>query len=455
VTVERPDTQYTWSGEFSIAYQTVGEGGPADLVYLPYWMSSVEGNWRIPPLARFMQDLAGFCRLVLMDRRGVGCSDRLTPGQAATLEEEVDDLLAVTEAAYCGQRTFLFGGQETGFALMLAAATHPDRFAGLILFSAAPSYRQFDDFPWAWSPDQVAAQVAAHRRATSVTALAEAYVRRGLSSHTGDRALVREVASLMAETEGRGAAQGDFQRFFDTDLRDLLPTIAIPTLLLHRTDDPAESIESGRYLAAHIAGAQLVELPGADVQPWAGDSGRVIEEIRAFVTGVRGETEPVRRLTTVLFTDIVDSTGLAAAMGDAEWGRTLAGHHEVVRTALERFKGEEVDTTGDGFLATFDGPARAVECARAITENVRDLGLEIRSGCHTGEIELAGPDLHGMAVHIGARVAALAGPSETLVSSTVRDLVAGSGLTFEDAGEHELKGVPDRWHLYRVVNERA
>jgi len=450
MTFERPDTQFTWSGDFSIAYQVVGEGS-ADLVYLPFWMSSVEGNWRVPPFARFMQDLAGFCRLVVMDRRGVGCSDRFPPGQAATLEETVDDILAVTEAAYCGRRTFLFGGQETGFALMLAVATHPDRFAGLILFGAAPSYQQSDDFPWAWSTDQVAAQVAAHRRATSIAALAEAYVRRGLSSHADDRALVREVASLMAETEGRSAAQADFQRFFETDLRDLLPTIAIPTLLLHRTDDPTESIESARYLAAHIPGAQLVELPGSDVQPWAGDSGRVIQEIRAFVTGIRGETAPVRRLTTILFTDIVDSTRLAAAMGDAEWGRTLAGHHQVVRTALARFRGEEVETTGDGFLATFDGPARAVECARAIADGVRDLGLDIRSGCHTGEIELAGPDLHGLAVHIGARVAALAGPSETLVSSTVRDLVAGSGLAFEDAGEHELKGAPDRWRLYRVV----
>jgi class 3 adenylate cyclase len=237
----------------------------------------------------------------------------------------------------------------------------------------------------------------------------------------------------------------------EVDLIDLLPSIRVPTLVLHRTDDPVEPIESGRLLAERIPEATLVELPGDDALPWGGEADAVVDEIEGFLTGDRGARPTDRRLATVLFTDIVGSTGTAARLGDADWRKLLDAHHERVRAELQRHRGVEIDTAGDGFFATFDGPARAVECARSIAEAVGSLGIEIRAGVHTGEIEVARDEVRGISVHIGARVMALAGPSEVLVSSTVRDLVAGSGLRFEDAGEHELKGVPDRWRLYRVV----
>jgi class 3 adenylate cyclase len=449
--VERPDVRYTWSGDFSIAYEVVGDG-PSEVLYLPYWMSNVDLNRRVAPLAAFLEGLASFARTIVMDRRGVGCSDRFAPGGAATLEEMVDDVLAVAAAAHCGNRTFLFGGQETGFVAMLAAAAHPDRFSGLILFGASPAFQALDDVPWQWSDDQFAAQVAGFERATGATELAEWYVRNALPSLVRDRGVIREIATLMANSQAVGASLAELRKFEDLDMRELLRSISVPTLVLHRVDDVIEPIESGRYLAEHIPGARLVELEGRDTQPWAGEPGPVLEEIREFVTGTRGVQTPERRIATILFTDIVGSTQRAVALGDAAWGRLLADHHDVVRGALDRHRGQEVDTAGDGFLAVFDGPARAVECARAIVHEVRALGIEVRTGCHTGEIEFGGLDLHGLAVHIGARIAALAGPSETLVSSTVHDLVAGSGLTFEDAGEHELKGVPDRWRLYRVTS---
>ncbi len=448
--MERPDTRYTWSGDFTIAYQVLGEG-PSNLVYLPGYMANVEANWQVPPLAAFLEDLASFCRLVVMDRRGEGCSDRLPPGQAASLEEMVDDVIAVTEAAMCEGGTHLLGVSDSGFVTMLAAAAHPDLFAGLILFGAAPTWRRSDDMPWMWSDDQWAAQIARYRRTTSARELGAAYVRAALPSLAGDRELAREIGSLIAQTEGMGAVLEDLRRFSESDVRQVLPAISVPTLVLHRTTDVVEPVESGRYLAELIPGARIVELPGSDAQPWAGDSRAVVEEIREFVTGVRGEPEPVRRLVTVLITDIVGSTERAAASGDASWRDAVEAHDQLAHAIVGEHRGEFVRGTGDGFVATFDGPARAVRCAHAVVGAVKPLGIDIRAGVHTGEVAYGGNDLAGIAVHIAARVAAMAGSNEVWASSTVKDLTAGSGLVFEDRREHELKGVPDRWHLYRVV----
>ena len=450
VMTDRPDTRFTWSGDFSIAYQVTGSGR-SDLVYMPAWMSNVEANRLVPEQARFLERLESFSRLIVMDRRGVGCADRLPPGEAATLEELVDDVLAVLAAAHASRRTVLFGTQETGFIAMLAAATHPERLSGLILFGCAPTYRRSDDVPWGWDEDLWDAQLAQFKTATSLREFADAYVRDSLPSVSERPEALRDIASLMALTTGVGGGMAEIRKFSEVDLLELLPAIRVPTLVLHRTDDPVEPIESGRLLAERIPGAQLVELPGIDALPWAGETDATLDAIEQFVTGDRATRPPDRRLATVLFTDIVGSTQLAAHLGDAAWGQRLAAHHARVRSELDRDRGVEIDTAGDGFFATFDGPARAVACAMRIAEAVRDLGLEIRAGVHTGEIEVDSDGIRGIAVHIGARVMALAQPSEVLVSSTVKDLVAGSGLAFEDAGEHELKGVPERWHLYRVA----
>jgi class 3 adenylate cyclase len=448
--MERIDTRYAWSGDFSIAYQVTG-GGQTDLIYLPAWFSNVVANRTVPELGRFLERLETFTRLIVMDRRGVGCSDRLPPGQAATLEELVDDVLAVAASAQTTRRTMLFGVEDAGFVTMLAAATHPDRFSGLILFGAAPGYRRTEELPWQWEEDIYTASIESFRSATSLAELADSYTREALPSLLDRPDSLDAARSLMALTQGAGSGMAEIRKMSEVDLVDLLPSIRLPTLVLHRTNDPIEPIESGRLLAERIPDARLVELPGDDALPWAGDQDAVLDEIEEFVTGTRGMHGSDRRLATVLFTDIVGSTRLASELGDASWHELLGKHHASVRSELERNRGIEVDTAGDGFFATFDGPARAVECARSIGEAVRPLGIEVRAGVHTGEVEVTRDDVRGISVHIGARVMALAEPSEVLVTSTVRDLVAGSGLLFEDAGEHELKGVPDRWRLYRVV----
>jgi class 3 adenylate cyclase len=446
----RPDTRFTWSGDFCIAYQVTGSGS-TDLIYLPAWLSNVVANRGVPELGRFLERLETFTRLIVVDRRGVGCSDRLPPGDAATLEELVDDVLAVAAAAHVTRRTVLFGVEDAGFVAMLAAATHPDRFSGLILFGCAPGYRRTDEVPWQWDEDVYEATIEQFRSATSLREFADAYTRDALPSLLDRPDSLEAVRSLMALTQGAGSGIAEIRKMSEVDLIDLLPSIRVPTLVLHRTDDPVEPIQSGRLLAERIPDARLVELPGVDALPWAGEADAVLDEIEEFVTGARGMPGSDRRLATVLFTDIVGSTELASRLGDAAWRELLGKHHTAVRAELERHRGVEVDTAGDGFFAMFDGPARAVECARSVADAVRELGIELRAGVHTGEIEVAREEVRGISVHIGARVMALAGPSEVLVSSTVKDLVAGSGLAFEDAGEHELKGVPDRWHLYRVV----
>lgn len=445
--MERPDTRFTWSGEFSIAYQVVG-GGPVDLVYLPQFLSNVEFNWQMAEHARFMTRLASFSRLITMDLRGVGCSDGPPPGEAATLEDKVDDVLAVmgTTTSF---RAALFGGGRSAFVAMLAAAAHPDRFDGLILFGAAPSWMRSDDLPWQESEEESRQSLDMFRRSTSTQEWAATWSRRFAPSLS--EAEIRSLGSYGAVTGGNGARIAEDEMLNRVDLLTLLPTIRVPTLVLHRTDDPVEPVQSGRLLAERIPGAILVELPGRDSLPWIGEAEGVLEQIEMFLTGERRAPEPDRVLATVLFTDVVDSTAKAAAMGDRGWRELLEQHDRIIRAEIGRARGREVKTMGDGFLATFDGPARAIACATAIVGAVRALGIEVRAGLHTGEVETLGHDVGGIAVSIGARVAAIAGPNEVFVSGTVKDLVAGSGLAFEDAGEHELKGVPDRWHLYRVV----
>jgi class 3 adenylate cyclase/pimeloyl-ACP methyl ester carboxylesterase len=448
--MERPDTRITRNGELPLAYQVFGEG-PTDLVYLPGFVYNVEGNWDVPGIASFMRGLASFTRVVVMDRRNTGCSERLPPGQAATLEEMVDDLDVVMRAASC-RRTTLFAVQESAFIAMMAAATHPHRFERLILYGAAPSWRRNDEIPWAWSDDEWEDAFAAYRFWTSIKDYYEGYVRTAAPSLIEDPVTTRLLAALGMLTNGPLASEAETRRFSDIDVRPLLPVITVPTLVLHRTDDPVEPIESGRFLAERIPNATLVELPGEDGLPWIGQVEPVLDEIEKAVTGKVRATlaDPERVLATVLFTDIVGSTARASELGDTQWRSLVERHHRAVRDGLADFRGTEVDTAGDGFFAVFDGPARAVQCALSIASAVRDLGIEIRAGVHTGEVETIDGKVGGIAVNIGARVMSEAGASEVLVSQTVKDLVAGSGLVFEDAGEHDLKGIPESRRLYRA-----
>ena len=448
--MERPDTRIARHGELPIAYQAFGEG-PTDLLYLPGFFGNVEGNWGVPGLASFLERLASFTRVVVMDRRGTGCSERLAPGQAATLEEMVEDLVVVMRDASC-RRTTLFAAQESAFIAMMAAATHPDRFERLILYGAAPCYRRDDEITWAWSDEEWEDAFAGYRSWKGIKDFYEGYVRSAAPSLIGDPDSTRLLAALGLMTNGPLAGEAESRRFSDIDVRSLLPVITVPTRVLHRTHDPIEPIESGRFIAERIPDAVLVELPGEDSLPWIGAAGPVLDEIERAVTG-KAPTEPSeaeRVLATVLFTDIVGSTARASEIGDAQWRSLVERHHRAVRDGLADFRGTEVDTAGDGFFAVFDGPARAVQCALSIASAVRELGIEIRAGVHTGEVETIDGKVGGIAVNIGARVASQAGPSEVLVSQTVKDLVAGSGLVFQDAGEHELKGIPERRRLYRV-----
>ncbi|TMK35872.1 MAG: adenylate/guanylate cyclase domain-containing protein [Actinobacteria bacterium] len=448
--MERPETRYAKTSEgVYIAYQVLGDG-PIDLLYLPGYTSNLFWQWELPSYARFLEQLASFSRLILVDRRGTGLSDRFSPQDLPPLEDLADDLVTVMDAVG-SERIVLLGTEDGCFVCSMFAATHPDRADAVVLYGMDPG-----------SPDVGLAQPSPER----VPFLEELY--RHVDEHWGTRAYARwdmkvshpslaeddiflawyEVFLQLAASPT--SAKEMLRIWHEIDPWPVFATIRVPTLVLHRTGDILEPIEHARAAAARIPGARFVELPGDKHNLFEGAED-VAEEVEEFLTGSRHSAEPDRVLATVLFTDIVGSTERASRLGDRGWRELLDQHNARIRRQLERFRGREIDTTGDGFFATFDGPARAVRCAQAIGASVRELGMEIRTGCHTGEIELAAGDVRGIAVHIGARVSALAGPSEILVSSTVKDLVAGSGLSFEDAGEHELKGVPDRWRLYRVV----
>lgn len=445
-----PEIRFAKSGDVHIAYQVVGDG-PVDLVFIYDWIWNLELQWENPLCVRFLERLSAFSRLLLFDKRGNGLSDRTVDLDLFTLEVRMDDVRAVMEAAGSDQ-AILFGYGDDGAPLAsVFAAANPERTRALILYEARAKVLRAPDYPWGYEPSALDVWAAETESFWGTDAYARRWLRELGPSVANDDRVARWYSRLLRQSASPGT-EAAFSRWMATvDLRGMLSAIHVPTLVLHRTGDRDVSVEGGRDLADRIAGARFVELPGTDSFPWAGDQEPLLAEVASFVTGSRAAEEIHRVLATVLFTDIVGSTEKATALGDARWKELLAAHDERAKAEIERFRGRYVNTTGDGLLATFDGPARAVRCATAIVEALRPLGLEIRAGCHTGEIELEGEHVRGIAVHIGARVGALAAPGEVLVSGTVRDLVAGSGLIFTEAGEHELKGVPDLWHLYRAT----
>ena len=443
----KPDVQYARNGDVSLAYQVVGDG-VRDLLVVSGFVSNLEYAWEYPSLSKFLSRLSESSRLILIDRRGSGLSDRFR--EAPTQETMLRDLEIVLDAVGSAKAT-LFGMWDGCETSTLFAATFPERVASLILFTASAAQKPADDYPWAWNDEEWDEWLGSIRDGWGTRAWV---VKNARWMGPGMLDQPDELEAWISYTRvaaSPSSAEAVMRTSSETDIRQILPFVRTPTLLLHRVGDQIEPIEGARYMVAKMPNARLVELEGDDGIPWIGDTDAVVREIRTFL-GERVQASTTdRRLVTVLFTDIVGSTERAATLGDAGWAELLREHHGRVREELDGFNGVEVDTAGDGFLATFDGPARAVRCARAIGERLGDLGLEIRAGVHVGEIEQVGKDVRGIAVHIGARITALADPNEILVSSTVRDLVAGSGLTFEDAGEHELKGVPGRWRLFRVV----
>jgi pimeloyl-ACP methyl ester carboxylesterase len=439
------ETRYAKYGNYNIAYQVVGEG-PFDLLWVPGFVSNVELAWEEPLLARFLDRLASFSRLILFDKRGTGLSDRLPDEQLPTLEERMEDVIAVLDAAG-SERAALLGHSEGGNLAVLFAASHPSRTAALVTAGIFAKRVWSPDYPWAPTPEQRARDIDALERNWGVHADVEHLA----PSAARDPAFGRRLATYFRRSASPGAAGALIRMNTQIDIRADLPTLRVPTLMLRCSGDRDTSAEEARWIAAQVPGARFVELPGDDHLPWVGDQDRLLDEVQEFLTGTPRVAIADRVLTTVLVTDIVGSTKRATELGDRAWSALVDSHHALVRAELVRFRGLEIDTAGDGFLATFDGPARAVRCACAIADAVRALGIEVRAGVHTGECEFVGDRVRGVAVHTGARVAALAGPGEVLVSSTITGLVAGSGLEFEDRGEHALKGLDGLWRIHAVV----
>jgi class 3 adenylate cyclase len=437
------ETKYARSGELWIAYQVVGDG-PFDLFWAPGYMSHIEQNWTWPSYAAFFERMASFSRLILFEHRGTGLSDRNL--QLGSFEELLDDMTAVLDAA-SSERAVLFGGAEGGPMCALFAATFPERTQALVLGASYPRRKWAPDYPWGLDEAAQERILASYETRWGT----DDFAVRGVAPSLADDERFRKWNSQACRYAGTpGSARAWFHITMEIDVREILPAIRVPTLVLHRVDDRVVPVEAGRYLAEHIPDAKLVEQPGSDHYPFAGDSDALLDEVEEFLTGSRRAREPDRVLATVLFTDIVGSTERAAELGDRRWKTLLDDHHRLVRAELARSRGKEVRISGDGFLATFDGPARAIRAACAIRDAVRELGLEIRAGLHTGEIELADTGVEGIAVHIGARIAELAGTGEVLTSSTVKDLVVGSGIEFADRGSHTLKGVPGDWRVHAV-----
>jgi class 3 adenylate cyclase len=436
------ETHYADSDGVSIAYQVHGEG-PLDLVFVPGFVSHVELFWDDPFTAGFLRRLASFARVVIWDKREQGLSDRT--GRPPTLEDSMDDLEAVLAATGC-ERPAIFGISEGGPMSALFAATHPDRVSSLVLYGTYARMMKAPDFPQGIPPEALERWGEIVKRDWGGAIGVELWA----PSVQGDSDFERWWARLLRYGTSPSGALALMDLYREIDVRGVLPAIDVPTLVLQRRDDRISPVGQGRYLAEPIPGAKYVEMEGADHLPITGDQDTLLDEVEEFLVGSRRGSEPERALATVLFTDIVGSTERAAALGDRAWRRLLERHDAAVRRALSLHRGREVKTMGDGFLATFDGPARAIRCVRALQEEVGRLGLEVRAGIHTGEVELIGDDVGGMAVNIGARIGALAEPGEVLVSSTVRELVVGSGLEFADRGTETLKGAPGEWHLFAV-----
>jgi class 3 adenylate cyclase len=441
-----PETEYARHGGLHLAYQVLGEG-PPDILLLDQWFSHMDAQWDVTPLAEFRERLASFGRLIMYDKRGSGLSDPLAPDRLPTVEEWMDDVPIVLDAVG-SEKAAVITNLGGGIMATTYAAAHPERVASLILvdcfarFTAAPGY------PFG-APEE-----AVNRTLQE----ADLGMGRGLMldlfapSVAADDRLRRAWARYERLAVSPGMTVATVRLLYQSDVRNILPVIRVPTLVIHRANAKGFPAEYGRYLADHIPGAKYVELPGIDNLIWAGDQDAILDEIQDFITGVRPAPTPRRALATVLFTDIVDSTRKAAEVGDRAWRRLLDEHFSVTQRQLDRFDGRQVKSVGDGVLATFDGPARAVRCAVAIRHGVSELGLELRAGLHTGEIELQTDDIAGLAVHVGARISALADAGEILVSSTVKDLVVGSGLEFEDRGSRVLKGVPGEWRVFALAN---
>jgi class 3 adenylate cyclase len=440
---ELPTTHYVKSDDIHIAYQVVGEG-PFDLLFVPGFVSNIEALWRSPDHNAFFGRLASFCRLILFDKRGTGMSDR--GSQLFTLEQRMHDVQAILDDVGSEQAA-LFGVSEGGPMSLLYAATYPERTSALVLYASYAKRSWSPDYPYGWSDEQWQRVLddIEHNWGTTQSLTISMNM-----PNSGNQILAERTASYLRASASPGAAGAIMRMNREIDVRHVLPAIRVPSLILHRTGDQRIEVEHSRYLAQHISGARLIEFSGDDHAPWLGDRDEVVDAIEQFLTGTRRAYEAERRLVTVLFIDIVGSTERAAALGDNPWRDLLMQFYASVREVLQLHRGREISTAGDGFLAAFEGPARAIRCAGVICDRLRPLNLEVRCGLHTGECEIVGNDLAGIAVHIGARVAALAGPGEVLVSQTVRDLVAGSGLTFEERGTHSLKGVPDDWRLFRA-----
>ncbi len=440
-----PVTRYARSGGASIAYQVVGEGG-LDLLFVTGWITQIEHLWEAPANRRFLERLASFGRLILFDSRGTGLSERVL--DAYTVEQEAQDALAVLDAAG-SERAALLTYAQGGLVGALLAADHPERVGALIMYASIARTSWAPDYDWAMKREE--REELAERNISSWGEENGEAMSAWAPSMADDPALVAWFARMQRLAASPGEARIISRAMVELDVRDALPRIRVPTLIMHRPRELVWDVRHSHYLAKHIPGARYVELEGIDSFPFVGDGDAILEEVEEFLTGGRGGGELARALLTVMFTDIVDATARAAELGDGRWRDLLARHDEEVRKDLARFDGHEVKTFGDGFLATFAGPpSRALRCALAITDAARELGVEVRIGMHTGECELIGEDVGGMAVHIASRVNGLAGPGEVLVSGTVRGTVVGGPFAFEDRGLHELKGVPGRWPLFAL-----
>jgi pimeloyl-ACP methyl ester carboxylesterase len=439
-----PAIRYARSGDVHVAYQVVGDG-PVDIVFVEGFVTNRHVLWEEPSYRRFVERLGSFARVILFDKRGMGLSDRV---QAGTLEERMDDVRAVMDAVG-SERAALIGESEGGPMSMLFAASFPQRTVALLLCGAEVKEDITEDWPWGESTREEfeESMVGLPERWSTVPSSLKIFV----ASWGDDPRVLEWFARLKMQSASPAAAETFMRMAHDIDVRDVAPAIRVPTLILHSEGDQVCHVENARFLARTIPGARYVELPGADHVMYAELADLALAEIREFLTGVREGPEPERVLATVLFTDLVGSTERAGELGDKRWRELLERHHEAVRRELTRFSGREIDTAGDGFLAAFDGPARAIRCAKAVVSAVDALGLAVRAGVHTGECEVLGDKLAGLAVHVGARVAAQAGPGEVLVSGTVRDLIAGSGIELEDRGVHALKGLDEERRLYAAV----
>jgi class 3 adenylate cyclase/pimeloyl-ACP methyl ester carboxylesterase len=440
------ETQYAKKGDAHIAYQVVGEGQPLDIVLVSTWFSHVEARWDLPGYVHYLRRLSSFSRLISFDKYGIGLSDPIPSKELPPLEDWMDDVSAVMDAVGVEQAAIVGAGEASPMA-ELFAATYPERTSALVLLnatariSAAPGY-------------EIGAPPEVQERIVSMTE--HTWGRGDLIAATspsvaGDSVALEAWGRFFRLSASPATAAAVMRMLFELDVRDILPTINVPTLVVHRRDIPIVTVDQGRYLADKIDGAKFVEVPGADYGLALGDIDAVIDEVEDFLTGSRPAHDTDRVLATVLFTDIVDSTPRAVELGDARWRELLERHDELARTEVDRFGGSIADFTGDGVLASFEGPARAVRCAFALRDRLRTLGLEIRSGLHTGEIERRGEGIAGIGVHIAARVVALGGAGEVLVSRTVRDLVTGSGLRFAERGTHTLKGVPEQWEILEAI----